>query len=117
VGFNHHISVSKARVIPPIADHPPHVVFWCPGCKGNHVVPYVNKRPHPKDRAIWFFDENIESPTIEPSLRVTLDDKTACHVVVTAGILNYEGDSAHELRGQRIPMTDCRLITDEEGTP
>lgn len=91
----------------------PHVVFYCHGCRNNHVVPYVNARPHVAMK--WFFDEDFEQPTIEPSIRVLAVDgiATACHVVVTKGILNFCPDSAHGLRGQSVAMEDCKLIGEE----
>jgi hypothetical protein len=59
----------------------------------------------------WTFDGNFESPTITPSLLISTTDKdrkehTLCHVVVTAGMLNFCADSAHELAGKVVPMED-----------
>lgn len=104
--------MSKARVIPGQAGHPPTVVFHCTGCKQNHAVPFTSIRPH--TAGLWFFDGNLDKPTIEPSLRVLggLDGKgTACHVIVTNGLLHYCGDDPH-LPNQVSGMLDCELITD-----
>lgn len=78
--------------------------FWCPGCKHVHVIPFINApKPAP---GLWSYDGKSDAPTIAPSLRVmTLDGKeSACHVVVTGGILNYCADSKHELAGKSVPM-------------
>lgn len=103
----------KARKIEGVAGNPPNVVFWCPSCRNNHVVPYTNTRPH--RGGVWFFDENFESPTIEPSLRVMqIDGKTtACHVVVTSGHLNFCGDQPNDFKNKTVPMEDCKLIGED----
>lgn len=99
---------AKAKRVGPFGDNAPNVAFHCPGCKNAHAVPYVNVRPHPQGKPIWFFDENYESPTIEPSLLVFgIDGKThECHVVITAGVLNYQPDCTHALAGKSVPMVD-----------
>ena len=100
--------MSKARKVGPFGQHPPNVVFFCNGCGHEHAIPYTNVRPHVPGR--WFFDENFESPTIEPSLLVFgWDGKThECHVVITNGVLNYQSDCAHSLAGQSVPMQDVK---------
>jgi hypothetical protein len=81
-----------------------YICFWCPGCKCGHCIPVSGKNR-------WEFDGNFESPTITPSLLIsTTDEKrnlhTLCHVVVTAGVLNFCADSAHELSGKSVSMED-----------
>lgn len=78
--------------------------FWCLGCKHVHVIPFINAPASMP--GLWAYDGNRESPTITPSLRVmTLDGKeSACHVVVTAGVLNYQADCKHALAGKSVPM-------------
>lgn len=79
--------------------------FWCPGCKRAHAIPFINAPP-PAPPGLWTFDGRPELPTITPSLRVlTLDGKeSSCHVVVTAGILNYQADCKHSLAGKSVQM-------------
>jgi hypothetical protein len=81
--------------------------FWCPGCKRAHVIPFINAPPPaPSVPVLWCYDGNPMSPTITPSLRVmTLDGKeSACHVVVTSGVLNFQADCKHALAGKSVPM-------------
>lgn len=91
-----------------VGNHPPSVVFYCIACKERHAVPYTKQRPPPAIPVLWYFDENFECPTIEPSLRVFNHDgkTTKCHVVITAGILNYQGDQPGEYCGRSVPMQD-----------
>lgn len=98
----------KAKKVGPFGDGPPSVVFRCPGCKNNHAVPYTLQRPPPSTPVLWFWDENTEQPTIEPSLRImTADGKGAdCHVVITKGVLNYCSDCKHPLAGKSVPMEE-----------
>lgn len=105
--------MAKARKADGGEGRPPSVVFYCPGCKRNHAVPYTNTRPH--TGGLWFWDENQEQPTIEPSLRILTEANgpSHCHVVVTNGVLNYCGDCRHELAGKSVPMQDCKLIDEE----
>jgi hypothetical protein len=104
--------VSKARVIPGENGNPPTVVFYCVGCGQNHAVPFDRRKPPAFD--LWFFDGNLENPTIEPSVLVIGGGGykiIVCHVVVTAGLLHYQGDDLH-LPNQVSAMRDCELITD-----
>src|SRR5689334_4923701 len=84
-----------------------YVSFWCPGCECAHTIPFINAPPPaPTTPVLWCYDGNHHSPTISPSLRVMGRDgkSTACHVVITAGVLNYCADSAHALAGKSVPM-------------
>lgn len=104
----------KARIVGPFGEGLPSVVFYCPGCRQNHAVPYVKQNPPPAGPQ-WYFNEDVERPTIVPSLRIlNLDGNgSACHVIVTNGVLNYCGDCAHPMRGTAVPMVDCKLISEE----
>jgi Family of unknown function (DUF6527) len=90
-------------------------VHWCPGCHEAHRLP---------DR--WTFDGNLESPTFTPSFRhsgvqaVNAADGSwtgefvhdaagepvpfVCHYILTAGVLNFCGDSTHALAGQSVEL-------------
>lgn len=73
----------------------------------------------------WNFDGNLENPTFTPSFkhegiqRVFVDSKWngewkrdangntipyVCHYVLTAGVLDFCGDSTHALVGKAIPL-------------
>jgi hypothetical protein len=79
---------------------------WCPGCERMHVVPDG-----------WEFDGDVERPTFKPSVRITYngcdagqlrDGKRApsacCHYTLTAGKLQFCGDSTHALAGKTVPL-------------
>lgn len=78
--------------------------MWCPGCEEMHVLPWK--------RGKWTFDGNVESPTFVPSFRIKWtgkdDDgreiKLVCHFILTAGVLDFCGDSTHVLKGQKVPL-------------
>lgn len=73
----------------------------------------------------WKFDGNLESPTFSPSFKhtgmqtVKVDGKwtgewvrdaagkpvpNVCHYILTAGVLNFCGDSTHALAGKSVPL-------------
>lgn len=73
----------------------------------------------------WTFDGNLESPTFSPSFKhsgiqtIQVDGKwtgewvrdsegntvsCVCHYILTAGVLNFCGDSTHRLSGQSVPL-------------
>jgi len=91
--------------------------FQCPGCKDVHGVD-----------AGWSFDGNYEKPTFSPSILVTSGHYARghsgscwctfneehpelatfkcfrCHSYVTAGQIQFLGDSTHELVGKTVPL-------------
>lgn len=93
-----------------------YVHFFCPGCDEVHSVKI----------GIWNFNEDLERPTITPSLlchsHQTLIDKelegdalTApenvtmsprCHSFITNGYMIYLEDSTHQYAGQTIELPD-----------
>ena len=82
----------------------PDFMFWCPACKCGHGV-WVEGPC--RTGAQWKFNGNMEKPSFHPSLKIEFNREgkdMVCHLVVTDGVLNYCGDSTHELAGQSIPM-------------
>ncbi len=82
-----------------------HLSFYCPGCKCIHAVP-VEGHPH-----YWDWNEDLENPTLAPSLliwqnRVNKPRLTLCHLFLRDGVLDFLKDSAHELAGQKVPLTE-----------
>ena len=83
------------------------VGHWCPGCNCAHIF-YINRDKKP----CWTFDGNIEQPTFSPSMRSfepgdeaeKRPERTLCHYILTAGIINFLPDSSnHALRGN-VPL-------------
>lgn len=81
---------------------------WCPGCGEVHRLPDS-----------WAFDGNLQSPTFSPSFKhtsVRFDAYTpeglgigekrnhVCHYILTAGVLNFCGDSMHALANTSVPL-------------
>lgn len=98
---------------------------WCPGCGEMHPLP---------DQ--WRFDGNLENPTFSPSFlhssykRAMRDGqwtggwerdandclvRMVCHYILTAGVLNFCGDSTHALAGQAVPLPKLpKWATDDD---
>lgn len=96
---------------------------WCPGCGEMHGVTVTRD---PKAGKGWFFNGNIEKPTFKPSVKITgiqtvVDSKGewtgewkrdakgkplpyCCHYILTDGILNFQPDCTHGLKGQKVPL-------------
>jgi hypothetical protein len=82
--------------------------WWCPGCESNHVVPVM-----PGEPAGWFFDGNLDAPTVNPSVLVYAHDRTPpkknqprCHAFVRAGRIEFLADCEHPLSGTTVDMVD-----------
>lgn len=88
--------------------------FYCPACKRAHIF-YTDLKHFP---LAWTFDGNVDSPTFSPSLLLytpeVVDSITGekipraatCHLVLTAGVINYCGDCPHELAGKSVALVD-----------
>lgn len=101
------------------------VSHWCPACREMHTV---TVKRDPKDARGWTFNHNIEKPTLAPSVKVSsnctaevddkgewtgkwvIDPKTGksppycCHYFLTDGVLQFQPDCTHALKGQRVPL-------------
>jgi hypothetical protein len=75
-------------------------LHWCRGCGHGHVYPTPR----------WTFNGNVQNPSFTPSMRIFTPktdeqpEQTICHYFVTDGKIAYCGDSAHELKGQTLPL-------------
>jgi hypothetical protein len=72
--------------------------FYCPACRDLHHFNVAIFQP------LWSFDGNLDAPTFGPSLR--LIGGNGCHLFVLGGMIQYCGDSRHELAGKTVPMVD-----------
>jgi hypothetical protein len=80
------------------------MLFECPGCESLHVV-YVAGTGHP----VWSFNENVEHPTISPSVLVSwteFDTPKTCHSFIKDGMIQFLGDCTHKLAGQTVQIPD-----------
>lgn len=78
---------------------------WCSACKHCHTF-YIQCNNH-----TWTFDGNVNSPTFSPSMleyytQKNGERKTLCHYILTSEVMNYCGDSPHELSGKSVPLED-----------
>lgn len=94
----------------------PCLVFWCPGCareveladgtahttSGLHMLPVNTTARTPA----WGWDENLEAPTLTPSILTHGAGEWRCHSFLRAGVFEFLGDSSHPLAGQHVPMPD-----------
>lgn len=94
-----------------------HLLFWCPGCDGMHMVRTGSHG--------WGWNGCGDRPTFSPSVLVnghrrmtdaeharamageTIDlPATVCHSFVTAGRIQFLGDCTHALAGQTVDLPD-----------
>jgi len=87
---------------------------WCPGCDEMHILPDS-----------WKFNGDVQNPSFTPSFkhegirRVFVNGEWTgewkrdsagntipfiCHYVLTNGILYFQNDCTHNLRGQVVPL-------------
>lgn len=69
-------------------------LFYCTGCETVHGF-----------NSTWKFNENMESPTVTPSL-LTRGNNEICHLYITDGKLVYLSDCTHKLKGQTIEIPE-----------
>lgn len=101
------------------------VGFWCPGCKGVHVVGITT------GQCDWKFNGNYDAPTFAPSILVTGKDftphgravydawckagyitppppfesaPTRCHSFVRNGMIQFLGDCTHALANTTVKL-------------
>jgi hypothetical protein len=97
--------VTHMKLKPFVADGVLHgYSFFCPGCDHGHIF-YV------AGSLVWTFNNDLELPTFSPSLLNTCENhpdpkQRRCHLVLTAGKLNYMGDCSHDLAGKEIDLPD-----------
>lgn len=85
---------------------------WCPACEKMHIFTVDNPQPN---GARWVFDGNLESPTFQPSMRVSWGRQAdpscgvnggVCHYILTNGQIAFCGDCTHPLAGKTVPIPD-----------
>jgi hypothetical protein len=91
------------KLQPLLADGNPYGwAHWCPGCQEMHRLPEV---PPPDG---WAFNGDLDRPTFTPSFKHSWNEgqvALCCHYILTAGVLDFQGDSTHALRGP-VPLPD-----------
>ena len=75
------------------------LMHWCPGCKARHLIETKERNAN---GAIWSWDGNAEAPTFSPSINIV----GRCHYFITAGQIQFCGDSTHPLAGQTVELPE-----------
>lgn len=88
------------------------ILHWCPACEEVHHFTTSGA-------TAWTFDGNIDAPTFSPSMLIrwgkyaghadqsrTYEDNGICHYILTAGVINFCGDSTHDMAGKSVPLPD-----------
>lgn len=88
-----------------IVDYDDCSLMWkCPGCQLQHIIYF-----DPETSPCWHWNNNVESPTITPSVRVrwTYGDPLVnhtCHFFITDGVIKYLNDCTHKYSGMSVAM-------------
>lgn len=98
------------------------LMFVCPGCQefggsGLHMLP-VNSEGLKK--ANWRWDENLEMPTLNPSILTHSGRNQAnvCHSYLIEGVFQFLDDSTHSLANKHALMPDLpSWVLDEIWAP
>ncbi len=86
--------------------------FWCPGCKEVHQV-WTDK-----DDGVdpWCYNGNVDKPTISPSIKVTMPNRSTmgvndiCHSFIKDGKIEYLSDCTHSMAGKTVAMIDLNDV-------
>jgi hypothetical protein len=83
----------------------------CPGCKGAHTVPVLQ---HQKAANKWNWNGDLTEPSVLPSVKHTYPEsfyeehpkarRFCCHYFISGGVIEYCGDSSHDMSGQKVPL-------------
>lgn len=96
------------------------LMFYCPGCKENHMIRYGN--------GAWSWNGDVDKPTFSPSVltrghQIERDENgkwtgewirdengnlipSVCHMFVRDGQIQFLNDCTHELKDQTVPMVE-----------
>lgn len=83
-----------------------YICFYCSGCEESHGFVVVRKG---SKGPVWTWDENLESPTFSPSLKITSSWKgkeRICHLFLKSGKIQYLADCTHSFAGKTIEPED-----------
>ena len=90
------------------------LLFWCEGCLSHHGVNV--ETPNSLTGAKWTWNNNLDKPTISPSILVHPTEIISrhghlmltpkCHSFIRDGMIEYLPDCTHHLAGKTIPLGD-----------
>jgi len=67
--------------------------YYCPGCNLYHNIPFTGNKK-------WEYNNNIESPTLTPSILASYGDDEICHHFLRSGKIEFLSDCTHKLSGK-----------------
>lgn len=84
----------------------PDYFFECPGCGSYHGVWTTQKNSL---GAMWGFNQNLEKPTLTPSVLITIErgervPKVVCHSFIKDGNIEFLNDCTHHLAGKTVEL-------------
>lgn len=79
--------------------------IYCQGCRHHHII---NTTSVNSSNAIWKFNGDLDRPTFTPSIHIKAENISICHFKVADGIITYQDDCEHDLRGQTKLLTDIQ---------
>lgn len=79
-------------------------IYDCP-CGDKQWIPITGEEP------IWQFNNDVNNPTLSPSIRTTWGPKEnptkhLCHVFMKEGKIQFLTDCTHEYAGQTIELSE-----------
>lgn len=83
-------------------------LFWCPGCKEAHQV-WTDKADGVEP---WGYNGNVDNPTVSPSVKVTMPNRTTmgvddiCHSFIRNGKIEFLSDCTHNLAGKTVELPE-----------
>ncbi len=88
-----------------------YLAFDCAGCGSQHQIPV--RRPDGDARVKWRWNEEFDTPTLEPSVKTTWgrDNPKTCHFILTSGVQNFCGDDTGA-PNQQLPLPELFHVLD-----
>ena len=75
-------------------------LYNCPACGYEHAFALKT------DGGKHDFNMDLDNPTVSPSLLSNFLPGAICHSYIKNGMIRYEKDSDHKLRGQIVPLQE-----------
>lgn len=75
-------------------------LYFCKGCGYMHAFALKKEGGHHD------FNDDLENPTVTPSLVQNFTPGKMCHSIITDGKIQYLGDCWHELKEQTIELPE-----------
>jgi hypothetical protein len=91
--------VQEKNVLYPLNNSPGKYIFYCPGCKSNHLI-NTNFNGHQ-------ITGKLNKPTVKPSVLSKGNAKLGtpnCHSYITDGKIEFLPDCTHELAGKTVDL-------------